>query len=337
MLYGTVLTAVGVAVESGLVCHGAHADLTALRWHASLWDPWFLLWGLLLMTGLVLSHPHTAPTTAIPPMYHDEPLVQAAGMPSVFGHGMFSRGFLCTALAGWAGPGHVTRVGLRFSKQTWPGETLVTRVVVTGKREEGDPLFTRVVPEELRYEPRRRHPRRQSLARLIEPGAKPVALLVGSLLQAAEIDRHRLRVPEQAGECRRAERSIRVARSGGILDSPEQPVVRLQGGDLDVGRAVDPLGESSHRPDERTGHRRRNGPQRLQGGVDCPGPLGEVCLPRPPALRLGGVLAVVAGQVQVLDVGKRVPLQDPGLGLGVGGPRRSRAALRPPGTAAAIR
>jgi MaoC like domain len=55
------------------------------------------------------------------PMYHDEPLVQAAGMPPVFGHGMFSRGFLCTALAGWAGPGHVTRVGLRFSKQTWPG------------------------------------------------------------------------------------------------------------------------------------------------------------------------------------------------------------------------
>ena len=67
MLYGTVLTAVGVAVESGLVCHGAHADLIALRWHASLWDPWFLLWGLLLMTGLVLSRPHTAPTTAIPP------------------------------------------------------------------------------------------------------------------------------------------------------------------------------------------------------------------------------------------------------------------------------
>jgi acyl dehydratase len=72
------------------------------------------------------------------PVHHDEPLVQAAGMPSVFGHGMFSMGFLCTALADWAGPGHVTRVGVRVSKQTWPGETLVTRVVVTGKREDGD-------------------------------------------------------------------------------------------------------------------------------------------------------------------------------------------------------
>ena len=38
-----------------------------------------------------------------------------------------------------------------------------------------------------------------------------------------------------------------------------------------------------------------------------------------PALRLGGVLAVVAGQVQVLDVGKWVPVQDLGLGFGVGG------------------
>ena len=183
-----------------------------------------------------------------------------------------------------------------------------------------DPLFTRMVPEELRYEPQRRHPRRQLLARLIEPGAKPVALGVGSLLQAAEIDRHRLRVPDQAGERRRAERSIRVARGGGILDSPEQPAVRLQGGDFDAGRAVDPLGESSHRLDERAGHRRRNGLQRLQGGVDCLGPLGEVCLPCPPALRLGGVLAVVAGDVQVLDVGKWVPPQDLGLGFGVGGP-----------------
>ncbi|HXY43249.1 MAG TPA: MaoC/PaaZ C-terminal domain-containing protein [Acidimicrobiales bacterium] len=71
------------------------------------------------------------------PMHHDEILAKAAGMPSVFGHGMFSMGLLCTALTDWAGPGHVVQVGVRFSKQTWPGETLVTRIVVTGKRTEG--------------------------------------------------------------------------------------------------------------------------------------------------------------------------------------------------------
>jgi acyl dehydratase len=72
------------------------------------------------------------------PMHHDEILATAAGMPSVFGHGMFSMGFLCSALTDWVGPGRVAKVAVRFSKQTWPGETLVTRVVVTGKREEGD-------------------------------------------------------------------------------------------------------------------------------------------------------------------------------------------------------
>ena len=38
------------------------------------------------------------------------------------------------------------------------------------------------------------HPWRQPLARLVESGAQPVALGVGSLLQAAKIDRHRLRI-----------------------------------------------------------------------------------------------------------------------------------------------
>ena len=71
------------------------------------------------------------------PMHHDELLATAAGQPSVFGHGMFSMGFLGSALTGWVGPGRVVRYAVRFSRQTWPGETLVTEVVVTAKREEG--------------------------------------------------------------------------------------------------------------------------------------------------------------------------------------------------------
>src|SRR5579871_3765640 len=71
------------------------------------------------------------------PMHHDEVLAQAAGQPSVFGHGMFSMGFLGSALTAWAGPGGVQRLRVRLSRQTWPGETLSTKVVVTGKREDG--------------------------------------------------------------------------------------------------------------------------------------------------------------------------------------------------------
>ena len=29
-----------------------HADRRALTWHAYLWDPWFLLWGLLVLAAL---------------------------------------------------------------------------------------------------------------------------------------------------------------------------------------------------------------------------------------------------------------------------------------------
>ncbi len=71
------------------------------------------------------------------PMHHDEIIATSAGMPSVFGHGMFSMGFLASAVEAYVGAGRLRRYKARFAKQTWPGETLVTRVVVTAKRNEG--------------------------------------------------------------------------------------------------------------------------------------------------------------------------------------------------------
>ena len=72
------------------------------------------------------------------PMHHDEVKAQAAGQPSVFGHGMFSMGFLGTAITDYVGIGNIRRYQARFAKQTWPDEELRTRIVVTGKRTEGD-------------------------------------------------------------------------------------------------------------------------------------------------------------------------------------------------------
>ena len=71
------------------------------------------------------------------PMHHDEVKAQQAGQPSVFGHGMFSMGFLGTAITDYVGVGNVRRYRARFAKQTWPDEELRTRIVVTGKRTEG--------------------------------------------------------------------------------------------------------------------------------------------------------------------------------------------------------
>lgn len=55
VLYGGVLTIIGLLVQLGVVPVSANADQKALRWHAYLWDPWFLVWGLLLCTGLARS------------------------------------------------------------------------------------------------------------------------------------------------------------------------------------------------------------------------------------------------------------------------------------------
>jgi len=71
------------------------------------------------------------------PMHHDEVKAKAAGQPSVFGHGMFSMGFLGTAITDYVGIGNVRRFQVRFAKQTWPDEELSTTIVVTGKRIEG--------------------------------------------------------------------------------------------------------------------------------------------------------------------------------------------------------
>lgn len=66
------------------------------------------------------------------PMHHDEVKAQAAGMPSVFGHGMFSAGFLASALTDYVGEGTLTRYAVRFTKQAWPGDVLQTKIAITG-------------------------------------------------------------------------------------------------------------------------------------------------------------------------------------------------------------
>ena len=69
------------------------------------------------------------------PMHTDEVAAKEAGLPSVFGHGMFSMGLLGRAVTDWAGAGNLKVYSVRFTKQTWPGETLSSRIVVSGKED----------------------------------------------------------------------------------------------------------------------------------------------------------------------------------------------------------
>ena len=54
-VYGLALTGAGLLVQSGAIVSAAGADHRALAWHAYLWDPWFLLWGVLVTASLVRS------------------------------------------------------------------------------------------------------------------------------------------------------------------------------------------------------------------------------------------------------------------------------------------
>ena len=72
------------------------------------------------------------------PMHHDEVKAKEAGLPSVFGHGMFTAGLLATAITNYVGIGTLKSYKVRFTKQTWPGEVLTTKITVAGKRKEGD-------------------------------------------------------------------------------------------------------------------------------------------------------------------------------------------------------
>jgi acyl dehydratase len=61
---------------------------------------------------------------------------QESGLPSVFGHGMFTAGILGKALTDFVGVGNLREYKVRFTKQTWPGEKLTTQVTVKKKYEQ---------------------------------------------------------------------------------------------------------------------------------------------------------------------------------------------------------
>ena len=72
------------------------------------------------------------------PMHTDEIAATGAGLPSVFGHGMFTMGMLGKALTDYVGVGNLRLYKVRFTKQTWPGETLTTRITIAKKYDEHD-------------------------------------------------------------------------------------------------------------------------------------------------------------------------------------------------------
>lgn len=73
------------------------------------------------------------------PVHTDEVYAkEIAGYPTVFAHGMLTMGMTGKMLTNYVGDGRLTRYGVRFTAQVWPGDTLVAKATISAIREEGN-------------------------------------------------------------------------------------------------------------------------------------------------------------------------------------------------------
>jgi acyl dehydratase len=65
------------------------------------------------------------------PLHTDEVFTtKVAGYPSVFAHGMLTMGMTGAMLTSYVGDGRLTKYGVRFTNQVWPGDTLTAEAKV---------------------------------------------------------------------------------------------------------------------------------------------------------------------------------------------------------------
>ena len=70
------------------------------------------------------------------PLHTDEVYTrEAAGYPSVFAHGMLTMGMTGRMLTNYVGDGRLTKYGVRFTNQVWPGDTLDATATVDAIRQ----------------------------------------------------------------------------------------------------------------------------------------------------------------------------------------------------------
>src|SRR5512139_973954 len=66
------------------------------------------------------------------PLHTDEIFTtKVAGYPSVFAHGMLTMGMTGKMLTDYVGDTRLTKYGVRFTSQVWPGDTLDATATVT--------------------------------------------------------------------------------------------------------------------------------------------------------------------------------------------------------------
>ncbi len=61
------------------------------------------------------------------PIHHDQTFAEKAGLPTVFGVGMWTAGVLSRVASEWFGPESVRRYAVRFATRLWPDDTIHCR------------------------------------------------------------------------------------------------------------------------------------------------------------------------------------------------------------------
>jgi len=61
------------------------------------------------------------------PIHHDQTFAEKAGLPTVFGMGMFTAGVLARVPTEWFGATSVRRYAIKFTSRIWPGDTVSFR------------------------------------------------------------------------------------------------------------------------------------------------------------------------------------------------------------------
>jgi acyl dehydratase len=80
------------------------------------------------------------------PLHSDELYTrEVAKYPTVFAHGMLTMGMTGRMLTNFVGDGRLTKYGVRFTNQVWPGDTLDATATIEAIREEGGKRFVDLV------------------------------------------------------------------------------------------------------------------------------------------------------------------------------------------------
>jgi acyl dehydratase len=76
------------------------------------------------------------------PLHSDELYTrEVAKYPTVFAHGMLTMGMTGRMLTNFVGDGRLTKYGVRFTNQVWPGDTLEATATIEAIRNEGGKRF----------------------------------------------------------------------------------------------------------------------------------------------------------------------------------------------------